>query len=93
MVAVLIQFGVAVGHAPGSHVGLEPDDGFDSGGGGGVVELNGAKHCTVIGEGNGVHAHGFNRADQLLNIAEAVQQGVGGMDVEVDEGHGGCNGK
>ncbi len=30
----------------------------------------------------------FDGGDELLYIAEAVQQGVGGVDMQVDKGHG-----
>jgi hypothetical protein len=42
----------------------------------------------VIGQGQGGHAHLFGALDQLLDIAEAVEQGVFRMDVQVNKGHG-----
>ena len=85
---MLVQLGVAVRHAARGEVGFEPDDGFDSGSPGGVVELDRAEHGAVVGQGDGIHPHGLGSRDELLDIAEAVQQGVGGMDVQVDKGHG-----
>jgi hypothetical protein len=45
----------------------------------------------MIGDGQGWHVHLFGTLDQLLDIAEAVKQGVFGVNVEVGEGHGKTN--
>ena len=54
---------------------------------GGVVELDHAEHRAVVGDGQRGHVHLFDAFDQLLDVREAVEQGVFGVDVEVDEGH------
>ncbi len=83
-----VFLGVVLLHGAGGHVGLHPDDGFDAGFLGGVVELDHAEHGAMVGDGQGGHVHLFGTLDQLLDIAKAVEQGVFGVNVEVGEGHG-----
>ena len=78
-------------HGAGRHVGLQPDDGLDPGILCGVVELDHAEHRAVVGDGQGGHVHLFGALDQLLDVAEAVEQRVFGVNVEVGEGHGQTN--
>src|SRR5258708_6158029 len=56
----------------------------------GLVELEGAVHAAVVGEGDRAHAAGLRRLDKPLHLGLAVEQAVFGMDVEVSEvdGHG-----
>ncbi|MGZ6347101.1 MAG: hypothetical protein ACXWNC_05990 [Anaerolineales bacterium] len=42
----------------------------------------------MVGDSQGGHAHFLGTLDQLLDIAEAVEQGVFGVNVEVGEGPG-----
>ena len=83
----LVELRVAVFHAARRHVGFQPDDGFDPVGFGGVEEFDHPKHRAVVGDGDRGHAHLFDALRQLLDVREAVEQGVVGVDVEVGEGH------
>ncbi len=87
MIGFFVLFGVAVAHGTRRHVCFHPDDGFDFRFDGCVVELDDPEHGSVVGEGHGGHSHLFGALHQFVNFAEAVQQGVFGMVVEVDEGH------
>ncbi len=75
-------------HRAGCHVGLQPDDGLDPGVLGGVIKLDHTEHRPVVSDGQGGHVHLFGALDQLLDITEAVEQRVFGVNVEVGEGHG-----
>jgi hypothetical protein len=54
---------------------------------GGVVKIDHPEHCAVVGQRQRRHAQLPGALDQLLDVAEAIQQRVFGMDVQVDEGH------
>jgi hypothetical protein len=41
----------------------------------------------MVGDGDGRHLQFFGAADQLLNVAEAIQKRVFSVNVEMDEGH------
>ncbi len=75
-------------HGAGCHVGFQPDDGLDADLLRSVVKLDHTEHGAVVGDGEGGHVHLFGTLDQLLDITEAVEEGVFGVDVEVGEGHG-----
>ena len=62
--------------------------GFDARFFGRLIEIDDAEHGAVIGDRHRAHIHLFDALDQLLDIREAVQQGVFGMNVKVCEGHG-----
>ncbi len=83
-----VLLGVMFLHRAGRQVGFQPDDGLDAGLLGGVVELDHAEHGAVVGDGQGRHVHLLGALDQLLDVREAIQQGVFGVDVQVGEGHG-----
>ncbi len=83
-----VFLGVVVLHAAGGHVGLQADDGLDAGIFAGVVKLDHAEHGAVVGDRQGGHVHFFGALDQLLDIAEAIQEGIFGMYVQVGKGHG-----
>ena len=54
-----------------------------------LVELDGAIHAAVVGEGQRIHAARFGRLDQPLDTRLAVEQAIFGMDVQVGKvGHG-----
>jgi hypothetical protein len=82
---VFVELGVAVGHAARGHVGLEPDDGLHPRVSGGTEELHHAEHRAVVRDGHGAHVQLFDPVDQLLDVAEAVQQGIFGVHVKVGE--------
>ncbi len=77
--------GVAVVHPAGRQVTLQPDDGFDPGFGGLLEKFDHPEHGAVVGDGDGGHAHFPGAGDQLGYLAKTIQQGVLGMQVEVDE--------
>ncbi len=54
---------------------------------GGVVEIDHPEHRAVVGNGHGWHVQFLGALDQLLDIREAIEQRVFGVDVEVGEGH------
>ncbi len=68
-------------------VDFAADDGMDAGGFGGVVELHRAEEVAVIGHGHGGHFLLGDDLHQLVDIAGAVEQGIIGVAVQVDEGH------
>ena len=67
------------------HVGLDPDDRLDAGGRGGRVELVGSEHVAVVGDRQGRLAQPLGLSHVVLDLPGAVQHGVVGVDVEVDE--------
>ena len=85
---LFIELCVAVFHAARRHVGFQPDDGLDPVGDGGVVEFDHPKHRAVVGDGDRGHVHLLDALRQLLDIREAVEERVVGVDVEVGEAHG-----
>ena len=86
----LVQLRVAVRHAARRQVGLDADDGLDALLDGLGVELDDAMHRAVVGERNGRHRQLAGAPHQLLEIAEAVEQRVFGMTVQMNEGHATC---
>ena len=68
-----------------SHVRLDPDDRLDTGGRGGRVELVGPEHVAVVGDRQGGLAQPLGLGHVVLDLPGAVQHGVVGVDVEVDE--------
>ena len=73
------------------HVGLAPDDGPQPRLRGLLVELHGPEEVPVVRDGHGRGAVGHRLLHQVVQAAGAVQQGVLGVQVQVDElpiGHG-----
>jgi hypothetical protein len=57
---------------------------------GGVDEVDRAEDVSVVGHGHGGHAHFLDAVAELFYVAGAVEHGVVGMQVEMDElGHRG----
>ena len=53
-----------------------------------VYEVHSAEDIPVVGHGHGGHAKFFNALTKFFDVAGAVQQGIIGMEVQVDElGH------
>ena len=69
----------------GGDVGLQPEDRLDPGLPRGVVELDGAEEVAVVGDRHGVHPQLLHAGDEAVDPVAAVEQGVGGVQVEVDE--------
>ena len=84
----LLGVGQAVAAAGGGEVGLHADDGLDVGGAGLAVEVDDGVEDAVVGEADGVHAEGLGPLDELIDAAEAVEQAVLAVEVEVGERRG-----
>ena len=82
-----VEFGVAVLHAARRHVGFQPDDRLDPLAFGSLVKIDHPEHRAVVRDGHRGHVHLLDALDQLLDIREAVEQGVFGVNVKVGEGH------
>ena len=83
-----VQPGIPVVHPARRQVAFQPDDGFDARFFRLLEELDHAEHGAVVGDGDGGHAHFLGPVDQLGYLAESIQQGILGVQVEVDEGVG-----
>src|SRR5579862_8529267 len=69
-------------------VQLAANDGFDAGLVRGIDEMDRAKNVAVVGHGDRRHTHLFDALDKLFDVAGAVEHGVIGMEMQVDElGH------
>ena len=71
--------------APGRHVELAADDRLDPGFDALLIEVDGAVHDPVVGERDRRHPQLGGLADQPVDPARAVEEGVLGVVVEVDE--------
>ena len=87
-------FGAAVLFEAGAlgHVKLATDERLDAGSFGGLVESDGTEQVTVIGEGQGGHAEFGGSLHQTVDPASPVEQGVVGVNVEVDKARIGRHG-
>ena len=70
----------------GGDVGLDADDRLDPRGLGLLVELVGAEHVAVVGHRDRRHAELGGALGQRVEAGRAVEHGVLGVDVQVDEG-------
>ena len=86
-----VQLGVPIRHPPRSDVGLHPDDGRDAVRAGLLVELDRSVQRAVIGERQRGDAHLLRALHEGSDPAGAVEEGVLGVEVAVDElsGHSG----
>ena len=50
-----------------------------------IDEVHRAENVAVIGHGNGRHAQFFHALDKLFHVAGAVEHGVIGMEMQVNE--------
>ena len=66
-------------------VELAADDRLDAGLLALQVELGGAEHVAVVGHGHRRHVQFLGLGDQVVEADGAVQQGILGVEVEVDE--------
>ena len=70
-------------------VKLAADDGFDPVLVSGIDEVDSAEDVAVIGHGHSRHAEFLDALTEFFYVAGAIEQGVVGVEVEVDElGHG-----
>ena len=72
MEALLVVGGVVVLHAPGGHVGLQTEDGFDAGVVAALIELHQAAHGAVVGDCHGFHALVFDELDELGDFGQTI---------------------
>jgi hypothetical protein len=84
--AVFVQLGVAILHGARGEVGFDADDGLDTGRFGGAVEGHGTVHGAVIGEGDGGLVQFNGALHQVVDAAQAVEQGILAVDMEMDKG-------
>ena len=74
-------------HRARRQVGFHADDWFDSLRLRRFVKVNHPEHRAVVGDRHGGHIQFLHALDQLLDIREAVEQGVFRVNVEVGETH------
>ncbi len=68
------------------NVDLAADDGLQSSGTGGGVEVEGPVHVPVVGDGDAPHAKLLGAGDQLWDATHPVEKTVLGVNVEMHEG-------
>jgi len=75
----------------GGHVGFHAEDRFDAGLGAFAEEFDDAEHAAVVGDGDAVHAEGFDPVTEFGDFAGPVEEGVMRVSVKMNErasGHG-----
>ena len=87
MAVAAVQLVYLILPGAGSHIDLAADDGLDSLRLARLVEVHHAVHDAVVGDGHGALAQLLHPLDQQGNAAGPVQQGIFGMDMQVDKGH------
>ncbi len=85
VVSVFVFLPFFVFHAAHGEVGFDADDRFDARFFGGAVEGHGSVHYAVIGEGDGGLVEFDGAVDEIVDAAEAVEEAVFAVVVEVDE--------
>ena len=92
----VVEFGLTVGEGPRGDVDLAADDRLDARLSRGRIELDDAVQVAVVGEGDGGLAHRLCPPDDPVDPPEAVEEGILGVDVQVNEvravGVGRCDG-
>ena len=81
----LVVLGRLVGQAARRDIAFAADDRLDTGFNGFAVEIDGAEHGAVIGEGHRFHAELGDPLQQIGDPNRAVEQAVLGVDVEMDK--------
>ena len=81
----LVELYIAIPHVARRQIRLHPYDGLYPRLGGGIEEFHHPEHGAMIGQRQGGHIHFHRALDHLLYVAETVQQGVFGMNVEMDK--------
>jgi len=85
MGAVAVELRVVVGHAPGGDIGLDADDGLDPRGYAGLVKGDDAEHRPVVGQRQGGLVQRLGPRGQMLDAAQAIEQGELAVDVQMDK--------
>lgn len=75
-----------VGDGFGGEVNFAAEDGFDGVFFAVLVEFDGSEEVAVIGHGDGGHGEFGGAFGEVLGSDHAVKEGIGGVEVEVDEG-------
>ncbi len=83
-----VELRVPVAHAPRGEVGFHAQDRLDARALGGAIEVDHAEHRAVIGQRQSRHAQFAGALHQVRDAAQAVEQRVFGMDVQVNKRHG-----
>ena len=83
---VVVAVGVGAGLVVAGDVDFAADDGVDAGVFGGVVEGDGAEEVAVVGHADGGHFLFGADLHELVDFAGAVEEGVVGVVVKVNEG-------
>ena len=83
----LIKLRIARAHTARRQVSLYPNNRLNLVSDSRVIKIDHAKHRAVIGQRHSGHLHLFGALDQLLDIAEAIQERIFRVNVEMDEGH------
>ena len=87
MVGLPVGFALLVAAASGRYISLHPDDGIDARFGGFFLKLPCAMHVAVIGDGECGLLELERTSDQVIDPICAVEEGVLGVAVKMNEGH------
>ena len=81
MVRIIVNAVHPVFHPAASYIDLATDDGLDSGGLGGFIEVNTAVHYTMVCDGDGILAKFLHPIHHAVDPASTVQEAVFCMDM------------
>ena len=84
VVGALVGWGLGVA-ALRRHIHLAADDGLDARGGALGVEVYGPVQVAVVGDGQSGHAQLFGSANELMDAAQAIEEAVLSVYVQVRE--------
>ena len=72
----------------GGHIDLAADNRLDAGLSAGFIESHSSVHDAMIRHGKSGHVQLFRALSNLVDAAGTVEQGILGMDMEMDEAYG-----
>ena len=87
MVGVVVDAVDTVCHGTAGHIDLTADDGLDSCGLGGLVEIDAAVHNAVVGDGHGGLTQLLDPVHQPVDAAGTVQKAEFRMDMQMHKAH------
>ena len=90
VIVLVVNFRLAQVHPTRRDVGFAADDRLNAGLLRRGVEVNDTVQCAMIGERERRHTQLARALDQRVDAGKAVEDGVFGVDVEVDEFRGHC---